>query len=62
MGELEQQFVRDAFDSNYIAQVGPQVDAFEKAFSWGRGLTPVSLLWPLRPWVLFELIQETKSP
>ncbi|MCF8074948.1 MAG: DegT/DnrJ/EryC1/StrS family aminotransferase [Desulfotignum sp.] len=38
MGELEQQFVRDAFDSNYIAPVGPQVDAFEKEFSEYTGI------------------------
>ncbi len=38
MGALEQQFVRDAFDSNYIAPVGPQVDAFEKAFSEYTGI------------------------
>jgi dTDP-4-amino-4,6-dideoxygalactose transaminase len=38
MGELEQQFVRDAFDSNFIAPVGPQVDAFEKAFSEYTGI------------------------
>lgn len=30
MGELEQKFVQDAFDSNWIAPLGPNVDAFEK--------------------------------
>jgi dTDP-4-amino-4,6-dideoxygalactose transaminase len=38
MGVLEQQFVRDAFESNYIAPLGPQVDAFEKAFSDYTGI------------------------
>ena len=38
MGALEQQFVLDAFDSNYIAPVGPQVDAFEKNFSEYTGI------------------------
>ena len=38
MGALEQQFVLDAFDSNYIAPVGPQVDAFEKEFSEYTGI------------------------
>ncbi|NDY74562.1 aminotransferase DegT [Desulfobacter hydrogenophilus] len=38
MGALEQQFVWDAFNSNYIAPVGPQVDAFEKEFSEYTGI------------------------
>ncbi len=33
MGDFEQLFVKEAFESNYIAPLGPQVDAFEKAFS-----------------------------
>lgn len=33
MGGKELQFVHEAFDSNYIAPLGPQVDAFEKEFS-----------------------------
>ena len=28
MGGLEQQFVRQAFDSNYIAPAGPEIKAF----------------------------------
>ncbi|MEG4804215.1 DegT/DnrJ/EryC1/StrS family aminotransferase [Microcoleus sp. ARI1-B5] len=32
MGELEQKFVREAFDTNWIAPVGPHVDAFEREF------------------------------
>jgi pyridoxal phosphate-dependent aminotransferase EpsN len=32
MGGEELRFVREAFESNYIAPVGPQVDAFEKEF------------------------------
>lgn len=30
MGEYEQQFVADAFDTNWIAPLGPHVDAFER--------------------------------
>ncbi len=30
IGELEREFVVDAFDSNWIAPLGPHVDAFEK--------------------------------
>jgi dTDP-4-amino-4,6-dideoxygalactose transaminase len=33
MGGREQRFVREAFDSNYIAPVGPMVDAFEREFA-----------------------------
>ncbi|MCU0543791.1 MAG: DegT/DnrJ/EryC1/StrS family aminotransferase [Oscillatoriaceae cyanobacterium Prado104] len=32
MGELELQFVKEAFDTNWIAPVGPHVDAFEREF------------------------------
>lgn len=32
MGELEQKFVQEAFDTNWIAPVGPHVDAFEREF------------------------------
>lgn len=30
LGELEQQYVQEAFDSNWIAPLGPNVDAFEQ--------------------------------
>jgi dTDP-4-amino-4,6-dideoxygalactose transaminase len=33
LGNNEQLFVQDAFESNYIAPLGPQVDTFEKEFS-----------------------------
>ncbi len=33
MGGEELDFVRDAFSSNYIAPVGPQIDAFEQEFA-----------------------------
>src|SRR5690606_35980949 len=33
MGELEQQFVDDAFATNWIAPLGPHVDAFEREFA-----------------------------
>jgi len=32
MGSLEQEFVKEAFDTNWIAPVGPHVDAFEQEF------------------------------
>lgn len=33
LGGGELKFVHEAFESNYIAPLGPQVDAFEKEFS-----------------------------
>ena len=33
MGEEERRFVREAFESNYVAPVGPMVDAFEEEFA-----------------------------
>lgn len=33
IGDDELHFIRDAFDSNYIAPVGPQIDAFEQEFA-----------------------------
>ena len=38
LGDFEQQYVKDAFESNYIAPLGPQVDAFEKEFSEYTGI------------------------
>jgi dTDP-4-amino-4,6-dideoxygalactose transaminase len=32
MGDLELEFVKEAFDTNWIAPVGPHVDAFEREF------------------------------
>lgn len=32
MGELEQKYVQEAFDTNWIAPVGPHVNAFEQEF------------------------------
>jgi dTDP-4-amino-4,6-dideoxygalactose transaminase len=32
MGELEQKYVQEAFDTNWIAPVGPHVDTFEQEF------------------------------
>jgi len=32
MGDLEQTYVQDAFDTNWIAPLGPHVDAFEREF------------------------------
>ena len=33
MGDLEQKFVREAFDTNWVAPIGPNVNAFEREFS-----------------------------
>jgi dTDP-4-amino-4,6-dideoxygalactose transaminase len=38
MGGEESRFVREAFESNYIAPLGPQVDAFEREFSKKTGI------------------------
>ena len=38
MGGREQEFVRQAFASNYIAPLGPMVDAFEREFSEYTGI------------------------
>lgn len=38
MGGEETRFVREAFESNYIAPLGPQVDAFEREFIEKSGI------------------------
>ena len=38
IGNLEQKFVQEAFDSNYIAPLGPQINAFEQEFSEYTGI------------------------
>lgn len=38
LGGKEQTFVKEAFESNYIAPLGPQVDAFEKEFCRYTGI------------------------
>ena len=36
VGELERKLLLDAFDSNWVAPLGPHVDAFEaEGFIWG---------------------------
>ena len=37
MSGLEQQFVQETFASNWIAPLGPQVDAFEAEFAAAVG-------------------------
>ena len=32
MGDLEQQYVLEAFATNWVAPVGPHLDAFEREF------------------------------
>ena len=38
LGTLEQQCVNEAFESNYIAPLGPQINAFEKEFAEYTGI------------------------
>jgi len=38
MSGEEARFVHEAFESNYIAPLGPQVDAFEREFSEKVGI------------------------
>ena len=38
MSGLEMEFIRQAFESNYIAPLGPMVDAFEKEFCEKTGI------------------------
>lgn len=44
MGGEEMRFVREAFESNYIAPLGPQVDAFEQEFAKKVGIPHVVAL------------------
>jgi dTDP-4-amino-4,6-dideoxygalactose transaminase len=39
MSGYEQKYLKEAFESNYIAPLGPQVDAFEKEFAQKIGTT-----------------------
>ena len=39
MSGEEQRFIQEAFESNYIAPLGPMVDAFEREFSEKVGLS-----------------------
>ncbi len=44
MGEHEREFVREAFDTNWLSTVGPQIDSFEREFSQRvSGLPTVAL-------------------
>ncbi len=38
MGGEEQRFVQEAFESNYIAPLGPQLNAFEREFAEKLGI------------------------
>lgn len=38
ISNLELEFVREAFESNYIAPLGPMVDAFEQEFAEKLGI------------------------
>ena len=46
LGGLEQAYVQEAFDTNWVAPLGPNVDAFEASLppTWARA-TP----WRCRP-------------
>ena len=39
MSGYEQRYINEAFESNYIAPLGPQVDAFEKEFAGKTGIS-----------------------
>ena len=39
MGGEEMGFIKEAFESNYIAPLGPQVNAFEKEFDEYTGIS-----------------------
>jgi pyridoxal phosphate-dependent aminotransferase EpsN len=43
MGESEERYVREAFASNWLSTVGPQLDAFERAFAERIGHPAVAL-------------------
>jgi pyridoxal phosphate-dependent aminotransferase EpsN len=43
MGGMEQQYVREAFDSNWLSTVGPNIGAFEQEFETRLGLPAVAL-------------------
>ncbi len=44
MGGTEKKYISDAFDSNWIAPLGPNVDAFEKALAQYTGVKHVAAL------------------
>lgn len=44
LGDRELQFVREAFDTNWIAPVGPNIDAFEREFARVVGLEDAAAL------------------
>ncbi len=43
MGEQEERYVREAFTSNWLSTVGPNLDAFERSFSERLGRPAVAL-------------------
>src|SRR5512147_1636943 len=43
MGSSEERYVREAFASNWLSTVGPQLDAFERAFTERIGRPAVAL-------------------
>ena len=43
MGDSEQSYVRQAFDTNWLSTVGPNIAAFEKAFAERVGLPAIAL-------------------
>ena len=50
VGETERQLLLDAFDSNWIAPLGPHVDAFEREFAeFLAGPDSRSGTQPMRP-------------
>ena len=43
MGHREAQYVREAFETNWLSSVGPNLDAFERAFAERVGRPAVAL-------------------
>jgi hypothetical protein len=70
MGGEEQKFVKEAFDSNYIAPLGPQVDLFEKEFAekfgspmrWPYPVERPPCIWPCGEWALSRAMRYWPQP
>src|SRR5689334_5999404 len=43
LGEAEERYVREAFATNWVSTVGPNLDAFERAMEGRIGLPAVAL-------------------
>ena len=50
MGEWEQKYVAEAFATNWVAPVGPHVQAFEQEFCQLTAAAPGRCTWPFSSW------------